>query len=274
LVSEYALAGSREEAVRLVAEDPAALVMGGGTTLMPRAALGQLGGRRVIGLAHAGLDYVNRNGAMTIGAMTPLRDVAGLSDQPALAAAARSVGSWPLRTTATIGGNLLVGEPYGDTAPALLALDAEINIAGADGERTIALADALGDGEPLAPGELLIEIIVPATDGAVSYLRCARRAAGAPPVVTVAVRVRRATDVVDARIAISAVGPRAARATEAEELLIGSPGDDDAVGEAAAAAARAVEPRDDSVASAWYRRRMTELFVRRALEAAVAEAGR
>ena len=274
MVSEYALAGSREEAVRLVAEDPEALVMGGGTTVMPRVTLGELGGRRVIGLAQAGLDFVRRNGATTLGAMTPLRDVAGLSDQPALAAAARSIGSWPLRTTATIGGNLLVGAPYGDLAPALLALDAEITIAGPNGERTVALAEALSGGEPLAPGELLTEIVVPEADGAVSFLRCARRAAGAPPVVTVAARVRRDGDAVaDARIAISAVGPRATRATEAEELLTGSPGDEDAVGAAAAAATRAVEPSDDSVASAWYRGRMTELYVRRALSAALAEGG-
>lgn len=272
MVQEYVLAGTPEEAAQLVAEDPGAVVMGGGTTLMPQATIGGLNGRRVIGLARAGLDYVHRNGATTIGAMTPLRVVADLADAPVLAAAARSVGSWALRTTATIGGNLLVRGPYGDLAPALLALDAQIAVAGGNGRRTLALAEAIEGGAAVGAGELLTEVIVAPTDGVASFQRCARVASGAPPIVTVAARVRREGDAIaEARIAIGAVGPHAVRATEAEERLVGSPGDPTAVDEAVAAAARAVEAGDDSVASAWYRAKMTELHIRRALAAALEE---
>ena len=272
MVQEYVLAGTPEEAAQLVADDPGAVVMGGGTTLMPRATIGGLNGRRVIGLARAGLDYVHRNGATTIGAMTPLRVVADLADAPVLAAAARCVGSWALRTTATIGGNLLVRGPYGDLAPALLALDAQIAVAGGNGRRTLALAEAIEGGAAVGAGELLTEVIVPATDGVASFQRCARVASGAPPIVTVAARVCREADAIaEARIAIGAVGPHAVRATEAEERLVGSPGDAAGVDEAVAAAARAVEAGDDSVASAWYRAKMTELHVRRALSAALEE---
>jgi CO/xanthine dehydrogenase FAD-binding subunit len=272
LVQEYVLAGTPEEAAQLVAEDPGAVVMGGGTTLMPRATIGGLNGRRVIGLARAGLDYVHRNGATTIGAMTPLRVVADLADAPVLAAAARSVGSWALRTTATIGGNLLVRGPYGDLAPALLALDAQIAVAGGNGRRTLALTEAIEGGAAVGAGELLTEVIIAPTDGVASFQRCARVASGAPPIVTVAARVHREGDAIaEARIAIGAVGPHAVRATEAEERLVGSPGDPTAVDEAVAAAARAVEAGDDSVASAWYRAKMTELHIRRALAAALEE---
>jgi CO/xanthine dehydrogenase FAD-binding subunit len=272
LAQEYALADTPEEAAQLVAEDPEAIVMGGGTTLMPRATIGGLSGRRVIGLARAGLDYVHRNGATTLGAMTPLRVVADLPEAPLLASAARSVGSWALRTTATVGGNLLVRGPYGDLAPALLALDARIAVAGANGARTLALAEAIEGGAAVGAGELLTEVIVPPTEGAASFQRCARVASGAPPIVTVAARVRREGGAIaEARVAIGAVGPRAVRATEAEERLVGSPGDATALDEAVAAAARVVEAGDDSVASAWYRARMTELYVRRALAAALGE---
>ena len=89
---EYVLASTPDEAVRLIAEDPTAIVMGGGTTIVPRATVGELNDRRVIGLARAGLDQVDRNGALTLGAMTPLQAVAELDDVPALAAAARSIG--------------------------------------------------------------------------------------------------------------------------------------------------------------------------------------
>jgi CO/xanthine dehydrogenase FAD-binding subunit len=274
LVEEYALPATPEEAVQLVAEDPEAIVMGGGTTLMPRVTVGELRGRRVIGLARAGLDHVRRNGTTTLGAMAPLRAAAELSEMPVLAAAARSIGSWALRTTATVGGNLLVRGPYGDLAPALLVLDAEIGLAGADGERRVGLAEALeGDGV-VRPGELLVEITVPATGGSTSFQRCARRAAGAPAVVTAAARVRREGDgIAEARIAIGAVGGRAVRATEAEELLAGSAADASALDEVVSAAVAATEPADDSVASAWYRRRMTELHLRRALEAAISKEG-
>jgi len=270
LVQEYALAGSPEEAVEMVAADPEAIVMGGGTTLMPRATLGELNGRRVIGLARAGLDYVHRNGITTLGAMTPLRDLTDIEGMPILADAARSIGSWPLRSTATVGGNLLATRPYGDLVPALLALDAEIAVAGADGERTVPLADALESGGAVAPGEILREVRVPAIEGSTSYHRCARRAANAPAVVAVAARVRRDGDTVtEARIAIGAVGTRAIRATAAEDALNGTAGDPAAIDEAVGRALAAVEPADDSVASAWYRARMTELFARRAVEGAL-----
>ncbi|HSI79758.1 MAG TPA: FAD binding domain-containing protein [Solirubrobacterales bacterium] len=274
MVEEYALPATPEEAVRLVADDPDAVVMGGGTTLMPRATLGELNGRRVIGLARAGIDQVRSNGMTTLGAMTPLRALTEIDDVPLLANAARSIGSQPLRVTATVGGNLLVGAPYGDLVPALLALDAEIGVAGANGERRLPLAEALEQGGVVAPGELLLEVAVPPVSGATGYHRCARREANAPPVVAVAARLRRdGGSIADARVAIGAVGSRAVRAADAEAALTGSAGSPDDIDAAVAAATAAVEPADDSVASAWYRARMTEVSVRRALEAALGEAG-
>lgn len=273
MVSEYALAETPEEAGRLVAADPDAIVMAGGTTVMPRAMLGELSGRRVIGLARAGLDTVSQNGATTIGATTPLHTVAGLDGAPLLAAAAQSIGSWALRTTATAGGNLLVGSPYGDLVPPLLALDAEITVAGADGTRRLTLADALAADSLLEPGELLTEIVVPAAEGATDFQRCARRAAGAPSIVTVAARIRRDGEAIaEARLAIGAVGPRAMRIAEAEDALVGSAGGEEAIAAAVAAASSAVEPADDSIASAWYRARMVDLHVRRALQTAAGAA--
>ena len=269
LVRDYVLPSTQDEAVRLVAEDPTAIVMGGGTTIVPRATVGELNGRRVIGLARAGLDQVDRNGELVLGAMTPLQAVAEMDDVPALAAAARSIGGWSLRTTATIGGNLLVSPPYGDLVPVLLALDAELVVAGAPGEERIALAEALEGNRPHA-GELLSEIVIPGHAGTVSFERCARLAAGAPPVVSVAARLRREGEAIsEARIALSAVGPRAFRATGAEEALVGSSGDEAAIEAAIDAAAGSVEVIDDAVASGWYRTRMIKVHMRRALASAL-----
>ena len=264
------MAGSAAEATRMLAEDPGAILMGGGTTVMPRATAGELGADRVVGLARAGLDYVRSyGGGWAIGAMTSLQVVAELPDPGVLAEAARAVGGWALRTTATVGGNVFVSPPYGDLLPVLLALDAELELVGPDGPRVISLSEA----EPVS-GEILVEVRVPSVRGVAAYRRCARRAANSPPVASAAVRVRRDGGVVDeARVAVGAVGPRAARFPAAEAALVGSAGDADAVADAAAAVAEGCEPVTDAVASAWYRRRMVEVHVRRALEAALEVGG-
>jgi CO/xanthine dehydrogenase FAD-binding subunit len=238
-VQDYVLAESPAEATRLLAADPEAILIGGGTTVMPRATAGELGAERAVGLVAAGLDYVRGDAdGWAIGAMTPLQVVAELPEPAVLAAAARAVGGWALRTTATVGGNLFV----------------------------VPIADA----EPVR-GSILVEVRVPALRGIAAYRRSGRRTANSPAVAAAAVRVLRGRDtVVEARVALGAVG-RAARSLAAEEVLVGSAGEAEAVTGAAAAAAAECEPATDAVASAWYRRRMVELHVRRALEAALGD---
>jgi xanthine dehydrogenase small subunit len=272
-VREYVLATSAEQAAGLVGE-PGTALMGGGTLLMPQASAGTLGAERVVGLHAAGLDYVRRNGTTAIGAMSPLATLATLDDLPALRSAAQGVGGWALRNTATLGGNLHAAAPYGDLAPVLLALDATVRLVGASGERTVALADWLTeDGDRRA--EVLAEVVVPSPRGLTAHRRHARRAANSPAVASAAVRlVIEDGAVAEARVAVGAVAPQALRVAAAEERLTGAPADAAAIAEAAEAAAAAASPADDPVASAWYRRRMTAVCVRRALESALGEESR
>lgn len=221
MISQYLLPGSAEEAA---AELRDAVVMAGGTTVMPAVLAGAVDATRVVGLARAGLSGVGPSG---IGAMTPLSALDG-----ALAAPARAVGGPALRNMATIGGNLVVG---GDVAVALLALDAEVHLS----SRTLPVADFWSSFEP--GSELVLSVSFEEAD--LVFLRCARRAANSPAVVTVAVS--------GGRVALGGVAPH--------PVLV--PADP-------AAAAAAIDPPTDAIASAWYRRRMTELYVRRALEAA------
>jgi CO/xanthine dehydrogenase FAD-binding subunit len=267
-VREYVLAPSAEGAAGLVGE-PGTALMGGGTLLMPQATAGTLGAERVVGLHAAGLDYVRRNGATAIGAMTRLSTLATLDDLPGLRSAARGVGGWALRNTATLGGNLHAAAPYGDLAPVLLALDATVRLVGSGGERTVALADWLTE-EGDRRGEVLAEVVVPPPRGLTAHRRHARRAANSPAVASAAVRlVIEDGAVAEARVALGAVAPRALQAAAAEERLTGAPADAAAIAEAAEAAAAAASPVDDAVASAWYRRRMTAVCVRQALEGAL-----
>jgi CO/xanthine dehydrogenase FAD-binding subunit len=202
-------------------------VMGGGTTVMPAVHAGTLDASRVVGLARAGLAGIERDGGRTtIGAMTPLAALDG-----ALAGPARAVGGPALRNMATIGGNLVIG---GDVATALVALDAEVLLS----SRTIPVAEFWSS---FRPGEEIVLSVSFDDDPGLVFLRLARRAANSPAVVSVAVS--------RGRVALGAVAPHPI-------LSVADP----------VRAAADIDPPDDAVASAWYRRRMTELFVRRALE--------
>jgi xanthine dehydrogenase small subunit len=212
---------------------------------------------------------VRRNGATAIGAMSSLATLATLDDLPALRSAAQGVGGWALRNTATLGGNLHATAPYGDLAPVLLALDATVRLVGTSSQRTLALADWMTE-EGGHRAEVLAEVVVPPPRGLTAHRRHARRAANSPAVASAAVRlVIEDGAVVEARVALGAVAPRALRAAAAEERLTGAPADDTAIAAAAAEAAAAASPVDDPVASAWYRRRMTAVCVRQALESAL-----
>ena len=245
MVTEYLLPGSADEAA---AQLEGAVVMAGGTTVMPAVIAGALTQTRVVGLARARLDRVARaGGRTTVGACTTLARVATLDHAPALAAAAAAVGGPALRNMATIGGNLLAGAPYGDVGVALLALDAEVDL----GTRTVALSDFW---ESFRAGDDVVRSVSFNDDVAADsvYLRWARRAANSPAVVCVAVA--------GGRVALGGVAEHPVRSSGGEAHV------DDPVAAGAAAAAE-VDPPTDAIASSWYRTRMTGLFVRRALEA-------
>ena len=172
---------------------------------------------------------------------------------------------------ATVGGNLFACAPFGDLAPALLALGAQLVFATADGEVALPIEEfyaGRADGAPPVAG-LLTRIELAAPGAAAAYLKCARRRYSSPSVVTVAAWVETGDSgaVSDARIALSGASAHPFRCAAAEQAVIGA-GLDEAAGRAAAAAAEAaVTPATDPIATAWYRRRMAGVFVRRALAA-------
>ncbi len=225
MITQYLLPGSAEEAATELRD---AVIMAGGTTVMPAVHAGEIDATRVVGLARAGLAGVERSGSrVTVGATTPLAALDG-----PLAQAARAVGGPALRNMATVGGNLVVG---GDVAVALLALDAEVHLS----SRTLPVAEFWSSFR--RDEEIVLSVSFEEAD--LVFLRCARRAANSPAVVSVAVS--------GGRVALGGVAPHPVLA----------PADP-------VAAAAQIDPPSDAIASAWYRRRMTELFVRRALEAA------
>jgi CO/xanthine dehydrogenase FAD-binding subunit len=261
---------SVNEAVNLLAEHgPGLLVMAGGTIAMPLINEGISLPEQVMGLRRAGLNYVDAsNGALKIGATATLTQMLAQTHIPLLQQAAHHVGGWAIRNMGTVGGNLFAPPPSGDFAVALLALDAELSLVSQGGQRLLPLRDFYTGfmTTALAEGELVGEIRVPRPAGKTVYMKYGRRHANTPAVVSVAAHLLLEGDLVkDARLALNGVGPHPLRATQAEQALIGSSLDAETIGAAASAAAAECQPFSDPVASEWYRRKMTGVFVRRAL---------
>jgi CO/xanthine dehydrogenase FAD-binding subunit len=155
------------QALRLRAEQPDALVVAGGTDVCVDINFGRLSPECLLDIsAVPDLGIISRSdGRLRIGAgVTYSHLVAEIrADLPALAAAARTVGSPQIRNRGTIGGNLGTSSPAGDCHPPLLASGAEIEIASLTGIRMVAAADFFlaPKRNVLQPGELIAAVHIP-----------------------------------------------------------------------------------------------------------------
>lgn len=176
-----------------------------------------------------------------------------------------------VRNRATVGGNLVDASPAADTAPPLLALDADVLLASKKGFRHLPLhAFLVGVNETLCrPDELLVSIRCPIPQGKRhgGFKKIGLRKGTACSVISAAVMVECNEGRIcqKARIALGAVAPRPIRAEAAEEMLVGERLVPEVVAEAGRLCAEAVSPIDDIRGSAAYRRRMVEVIVRRLL---------
>ncbi len=263
-VSDYTMANSAAHAVDLRSGRPGSAFLAGGTTLMPLINEGRADITHLIGLRRAGLDSMAmEDGWLRIGAMVRVAAVAAQEWIPVLAEAARHVGGPAIRNLGTVGGSIVAGPPCGDLAVALLALDAQVGLARPEGTHMLDLGQlyASGIGE-----HLLTEVRVPLPRGRTAYRKLGRRRLNTPSVVTLAVHVVvDAGRVTEARIAIHGVAAHPVRAARAESALVGRVLDGPSTAAAAAAATEEVSPADDALATAWYRRRMVGVMLRRVL---------
>ena len=235
---------SAEEAATAFGDGSGITVLAGGTLVVPAIKLGRLRPERTLFLGRAGLGGIERtNGTVKIGATTPVAALVDGAPEP-LATFARHVGDHEIRGQATIGGNLCAPSggttPVGDLQAPLLALDARVRSVGAGGERTDSIDDFLAGGPD---GRLVLEIEVDVPK------RAAAAAVRRPHAHAYSVLAVAAAETADGvRIAILGAGPRAVRVASAEQALAD------------------VDPQDDALASAWYRRQVLPGLVERALE--------
>lgn len=256
-----------------------AAVIAGGTDLLPRMRAGMVRPERLVDLRELGLSFIKlENGIIKIGACTTHAEIIKseiiAAHIPMLAAACIEIGGPPIRNRGTLGGNLANASPAADTAPPLLAYDAEVALASENSQRTLAIADFFtGPGKTvLEPGELLVEVQIPVppqrTAGA--FVKVGKRKAMAVAVVSVAARITLEEDgtISGARIALGSVAPTPIRVISAEQILRGHVLRDELIEKAAEETRRMVSPISDIRAPADYRSKMVAVFTRRALKAA------
>jgi CO/xanthine dehydrogenase FAD-binding subunit len=276
-----------ESAVALLAADPLARPLAGGTDLIVQMRSGRVAPSAVIDLKRiAGMSGVRREGGtFVIGAATPctsLKDHADLcAAWPGVVEAANLIGSVQVRNRATMAGNLCNASPAADSVPALVAAGATCIIAGPGGTREIPVQTI-----PLSPGrtsleagEFVVEIRlperVPGQGASDAYLRSIPRTEMDIAVVGAAVNLALDGEgtCTDARIALGAVASTVLLVEAAGASLVGTRLDDSALASMAEAVKEACDPIDDKRGTIAYRRAMAAVLATRALRIAARRAG-
>jgi carbon-monoxide dehydrogenase medium subunit len=281
---DYYRASSVDEARKLLKQHSGAKVLAGGHSLVPllKMRLAQPSALIDVGRIAALTGIAAGGASIRIGALTTHAEIVAStalrSACPILGEAAGMIGDTQVRNCGTIGGNIAHADPASDLPTVLIALDAKIHIAGASGERVTPIGDFLQGmmTTTLEADEILTAVEVPARAGdqRMAYVKFSHPAShyaviGAAAIVTVQNGACSA-----ARVAIGGLLPVARRCPSVESALAGKPASADSAAQAAAQVSRDLGPGDDLLsdvfASADYRKAMAPVYVKRALQGALA----
>lgn len=282
---EYRRATAVEDAVDQLTElGDEAKLLAGGQSLVPMMNFRLVRPSALVDVAGIpDLQYLEPHDGrgLKIGALTPHRWVEEMEDPELLEGfsilkrAARWVGHYPIRTLGTFGGSIAHGDPSAEWCMLAALLDAEIVAVGPEGERVVPASDFFHGFfmTALEPDEMIVEVRFPQPAPNAALQEFARRA-GDYAIVAAAVTL----DMDDgkcrsARVVLGGVADVPLRVTEAERVLEGAEAGREAFEQAGREAAKAVDPPSDVQGTAEYRRDLSAVMVRRALEEAVADVG-
>ncbi len=270
----YESAGSRfsrpcslEDCLRLAAHDAEARFVAGNTDLGVATNLGQQRFSHLISLEGVAelREFRNTTDSVEIGAALTLTEIGERwSDAPAIFRQWLPLfASLPLRNRATLGGNLATASPIGDSAPMLMALDAEVRITGTSVERMLPLHEFfLGYRQTaLERGEILRSVRIPKPwPSAARFYKVAKRSLDDISTVAAAIAVSRRADgrIHAARFAFGGVASTTLRAFAAEQAVTGTYGEENDLERARESLRRTLRPISDHRGSSEYRLAMAQ----------------
>ena len=264
------------EASELLKQREGGKALAGGTAVVLMMQQGLLFPEALISLRNIdGLSAINADDdVISIGSAVTLHEIASssllLERTPSLARACGLVGNIRVRSSATLGGNLAEGDYASDPPTVLAGLNATVIAESGRGERTIPAGELVtGFYETaLKPDEIITRVDVRALgpDERAVYLKYVSRSSEDRPCVGVAARARFADGQVDElSVVVGAVASSPQRFRHMEAEGVGTRLDSSVIERLADAYSQEISPLEDARGSAWYRKRMIRVFVKRAL---------
>jgi aerobic carbon-monoxide dehydrogenase medium subunit len=260
-----------------------AKVLAGGQSLVPLLALRLTRFEHLVDLngvtALRGIE--RQDGALRVGAMVRQAEAEHNDDVaaslPLLHRALPHIGHFQIRNRGTVGGSTAHADPASELPAVASALDAEMEVTGPTGVRTIAARDFFQSmwATALEPDEILTAVRYPVWESRCGFAveEFARRSGDfAIAGVACGVALTPHGTIARAAIALFGMGTTPLRADAAESALLGSPVESADLRAAAAAAASATDPSDDIHGTAAFRRRVAAHLTERALARALEEA--
>lgn len=276
-VQEYHQPKTIKQAVALLKKyGKKSKVIAGGTDVMVLLRAGKLTAEHLVSLSGipgmGKIGFSAKNG-LSLGPLVTYRELIehplAREHYPILVQAASVVAASQVRNAGTIAGNLCHASPAADMAPPLLALDAQVEVSSEHGKRLLELEKFFTgvNTTALRAAEVVTRIMVPPPQAGSGscFLKFGLEIAMVSTGVHFCLE---GGTVAHIRIALGAVAPRPMRAVQAEKMLLGKTFTENLCRAAAATAAKECSPITDIRGSAEYRRKMVELYTRRALEQA------
>lgn len=284
-VKDLFIPNTLEEALCTLSSNNTIIPIAGGTDILVKMRNKYMKDVSLLSLSHIpelfGIS-LQSDGTILIGAMSTFSEIAVnriiIDRIPMLKTAALSMGGPQIQNVSTIGGNVCNGAVSADSAPALFALDAVLNLKSKTTTRSLPIRDFyIGPGKVARqPDELLISISIPPIPNKnwyCAYLKFSTRAAMDIATLGCAITCELTNEgnILRSSIALGVAGPTPVRCTVAEKYLEGKPPFQKAIVEASNLALQAATPRSSWRASKEYREALIKELVIEAFETALSE---
>jgi carbon-monoxide dehydrogenase medium subunit len=280
---EYFEPRTVEEAFRTLATcGKGAKVVAGGTDLLVEMKMGKGHPECLVNISRIpALRYLIEERGLRIGALTSFREIERSpmirGKYTALYEAAHSVTSVQIKHMGTIGGNLCHASPAADSAPPFIALGGKAKLVAGNQERVLPVEDFfVGPGKTvLSSKELFIEVQLPELPSGTgsSFLKLGRVSADLAKASVAVMIIREGNICKECRIVMGAVAEKPMSARGAEKILIGEKWSRPLVERAGEKVSEEIRPIDDVRSTLWYRKEVSKVLVRDAVELAWERAG-